>query len=71
VSGWSLHQEISMKPYAAIEHLRGAIDEAIGCAEQAGLPFGVLLLDMARQEVDQSTEDHSIVPITRLLGKRS
>ena len=59
-----------MKPYA-IEHLRDAIDEAIGCAEQAGLPFVVLLLDMARLEVDQSTEDHSnIVPITSALGKR-
>ena len=60
-----------MKPYVAIEHLRGAIDEAIGCAEQAGLPFVVLLLDMAPLEVDQSTGDHSnIVPITRALGKR-
>jgi hypothetical protein len=35
------------------------------------LPFVVLLLDMARLEVDQSTGDHSnIVPITRALGKR-
>lgn len=59
-----------MKTYA-IEHLRDAIDQAIGCAKQAGLPFVVLLLDMARLEVDQSPEDHSnIVPITRALGKR-
>jgi hypothetical protein len=67
---FGLHQENSMKTYA-IEHLRDSIDEAIGCAEQAGLAFVVLLLDMARLEVDQTTDDRSnIVPITSALGKR-
>jgi hypothetical protein len=35
------------------------------------LAFVVLLLDMARLEVDQTTDDRSnIVPITSALGKR-
>ena len=60
-----------MERHPGIEHLRTAIDEAIGCAGQAGLPFVVLLLDMARLEVDEATESHSnIVPITKSIGKR-
>jgi len=60
-----------MERHAAIEHLRSAIDEAIGCAGKANLPFVVLLLDMARLEVDEATENHSnIVPITKSVGKR-
>lgn len=60
-----------MEKQVAINHLRRAIDEALGCAGQAGLPFVVLLLDMARLEVDDATEDHSnIVPISKWVGKR-
>lgn len=60
-----------MERHAAIEHLRSAINEAIGHAGQVGLPFVVLLLDMARLEVDEATENHSnIVPISKSFGKR-
>jgi hypothetical protein len=60
-----------MERHATVEHLRRAIDEAIGCAGQAGLPFVVLLLDMARLEVDETIQDRSnIVPITKLVSKR-
>lgn len=61
-----------MERHAAIDHLRRTIDEAIGCAGQAGLPFVVLLLDMARLEVEDVTEnqDHSnVVPISKAVRR--
>ncbi len=54
-----------------IEQLCSTIDAAVACAEQAGLPFVVLLLDMARLEVDQTTKNNVInLPTSRLLGRQ-
>ncbi len=53
-----------------IEHLVETIDDAIGRAEHLGLAFVVLILDMARLEVDQA-EHHSqeMMPTVRPFGK--
>jgi hypothetical protein len=42
-----------MERHAAIEHLRRAIDEATGCAEQAGLNFVVLILDRQLEKLER------------------
>jgi hypothetical protein len=53
-----------------IKQLRDALDEATACAEQAGLAFVVLILDIARLEVDQSTDHNgSSMPTTEPFGK--
>ncbi len=60
-----------MKKQAKIEQLCRRLDEAIVCAEQAGLSFVVLILDMARLEVDQTAKSNVITMSTsRRAGKR-
>jgi hypothetical protein len=55
-----------------IEQLYRALDEANACAEEAGLRFVVLLLEMARLEVDESTKNNVLsMPGPRSLGKRT
>lgn len=64
--------DTTMNRPAKIEQLYKALDEANACAEQAGLRFVVLLLDMARLEVDQSTKNNVLnMPSPKSLGKRS
>lgn len=63
-------REIAMERHTKIEHLRSTLDEAITCAEQAGLAFVVLILDMARLEVDQSAERSGGGTVTPF-GKRT
>lgn len=55
-----------MKQHSKIQQLRNSLDEAIVCAEQAGLAFVVLILDIARLEVDQSTDhNETSMPTTK------
>jgi hypothetical protein len=61
-----------MERHTKIEHLRSTLDEAITCAEQAGLAFVVLILDMARLEVDQSIESNGgSMPTANSFGKQT
>jgi len=59
-----------MKRQANIEQLGRSLDEAVACAEQAGLTFVVLLLDMARLEVDRLNDGNvGIMPTSTPFGK--
>jgi hypothetical protein len=64
-------RETKMDRHTKIKRLRNTLDEAITCAEQAGLAFVVLILDMARLEVDQSTASNGGIPTANSFGKRS
>jgi hypothetical protein len=59
-----------MERHTKIMQLRNAIEEAIACADEAGLALVVLILEIARLEVDQST-DHTgdSMPTTEPFGK--
>jgi hypothetical protein len=60
-----------MKRQAAIEQLSRALDEAIACAEQADMALVVLILDMARLEVDRMAESNVVtMPSSGSTGKR-
>jgi hypothetical protein len=62
--------DMTMQRQAKIEQLCRTLDEAIACAEQAGLTFVALILDMARLEVDQTAKSNVItMPSPRSLGK--
>ena len=59
-----------MERQTKIRQLRDAIDEAVAYADEAGLAFVVLILDIARLEVDQSTDyNGESMPTTRPFGK--
>lgn len=60
-----------MKQQAKIEQLCRRLDEAILCAEEAGLNFVVLILDMARLEVEQTAKiNETTMPSSEWSGKR-
>ena len=60
-----------MTRQAKIEQLCSSLDEASGWAEQAGLAFVVMLLDMARLEVDQNVKSNVVtMPSSRMAGKQ-
>ncbi|MGY8662378.1 hypothetical protein Q3C01_08410 [Bradyrhizobium sp. UFLA05-109] len=67
----SFKMETTMRQQTNIEQLCRRLDEAIICAEEAGLSFVVMILDMARLEVDQSARSNVItMPTSRTLDKR-
>lgn len=59
-----------MERHSKIKQLRDAIEEAIACADEAGLALVVLILDIARLEVDQSTNyNGDSMPTSAPFGK--
>jgi hypothetical protein len=59
-----------MERHTKIMQLRNAIEEAIACADEAGLALVVLILDIARLEVDQSADyNGDSMPTTEPFGK--
>ncbi len=65
--------DMTMDRYAKIEQLRAALDDATEYAEEAGLTFVVLILDIIRVELDQSTErgNGDSMPTAKSFGKGS
>ena len=61
-----------MERQRQLDHLCKTLDEAIACAEEAGLEFVAHILDVARLEVVRTSESNVItMPTARSFGKRS
>jgi len=66
----SFGMDSAMTRRANIERLSKALDEAIACAEEADLTFVLVILEMARLEVDQTDNDNGVtMPSPRPSGK--